>query len=295
MEVNQYIQSDWIPEGAILLSTFPTLKLAPKKGTKYYYEELQQNLNSQNPDPNLQDLYASAESMHPDWDSMSETFKGEMGSSMADIMKTQIERQLKDSADNVSRGLIPGELVSLIDELFKIKPQLFNWKAYFRRFLGNSYDIFTKKTYRKESLRFPDSAGLKIKKKHRILVGVDTSGSVSDQELAEFFSEIHHVWKADCSVDIIECDARIGRIYEYKGKFDGKCTGRGGTIFKPVIDYYNSNKDKYSTLVYFTDGYGENPIQKPHKNMMWVVTSNGYKERKYYPGYMIQIPPNTTK
>jgi predicted metal-dependent peptidase len=135
---------------------------------------------------------------------------------------------------------------------------------------------------------------LKIKKKHNILVAIDTSGSVSDSELLEFFSEIYHIWKTGCTVEIIECDARIHRSYMYNGKFDGKITGRGGTQFSPVIEYYNLHSAKYTVLIYFTDGYGEEPILKPFKRAMWVITSSGREDpdKKYYPGYAIQIPKN---
>ena len=53
--------------------------------------------------------------------------------------------------------------------------------------------------------------------KQKILVGIDTSGSVSDDELCEFFSELYHMYKANVSITIAECDAKINRIYEYNG------------------------------------------------------------------------------
>lgn len=316
LEVNQYILNKHLPDGCLLLSTFPTIQLEPKKGTKYYYEKLQQNLNSNSPDPNLQSMmgqgkgkskgngmpaYGEASDMHKDWDKAlegdgtGEITKDGISKSQQDLMKSQLEHQLKDCVDNIKdRGLIPGELSSMITELCKIKEQVFNWKAYFRRFMGASFNIYTKKSYRSPSMRFDDAAGLKIKKKHHILVAIDTSGSVSDHELVEFFSEIYHIWKAGCTVEIIECDARIGRQYFYNGRWDGSCSGRGGTVFDPVIEYYNNHSSKYTTLIYFTDGYGEANIRKPYKRMMWVVTSSGKKddEKKYYPGYMIQIPKN---
>lgn len=90
-------------------------------------------------------------------------------------------------------------------------------------------------------------------------------------------------------VTIVECDADIHKIYEYKGKFDGKITGRGGTDFKPAIDYYNANLNKYTTLVFFTDGYAPLDTFKPMRQMMWVITSNGHKTQKY-PGHTIFIP-----
>lgn len=59
--------------------------------------------------------------------------------------------------------------------------------------IGTILDVELKKTRKKESIRFPDASGLKHKRKSNICVVVDTSGSVSDKELCDFFSEIHHV------------------------------------------------------------------------------------------------------
>jgi predicted metal-dependent peptidase len=294
IEINQYIDSRYLPKMALLPSSFPELQLKLRMGTKYYYDMLENNLNSDNPSKSVIEVYKIGDILHPDWEKcIDDQNISEDGftKSQKELMKTQLEHQLKECAENIKdRGLIPKELEKLIDSLLEIKKQIFNWKAYFRRFLGSSFNIYTKKSYRAPSHRFEESAGLKIKKKHHILVAIDTSGSVNDRELMEFFSEIYHIWKVGCSVEIIECDARIQRKYLYNGKFDGKCSGRGGTIFDPVIEYYNQNFNKYTTLIYFTDGYGENDIRKPFKRMMWVVTSSGRDDREYYPGYMIQIP-----
>ena len=46
--------------------------------------------------------------------------------------------------------------------------------------LGSIYDINTKSTRRKESLRFEGSMGIQHKKKVSMLVAIDTSASVSD-------------------------------------------------------------------------------------------------------------------
>ena len=156
-----------------------------------------------------------------------------------------------------------------MDKLFKIKPSIFNWKAYFRRLLGFAIDVFVKKTHRKVSKRFEGAAGIKLKHKHDILVAIDTSGSVSTKELKDFISEIYHIWKAGAGVDVIECDARIHRIYPFKGTFDGTFTGRGGTDFKPVIDYYNQCRKQYSTLVFFTDGYA--PVSYTHLTLPTIL------------------------
>ena len=185
------------------------------------------------------------------------------------------------------RGTIPAELQEIVNELLKPKPRIFDWKAYFRRMLGSIYDINIKKTRRKESVRFPGSAGIKHKKKVSILVAVDTSGSVSNEELEDFFSEITYIYKVGTRITILECDARISANYEYTGKWNGKVHGRGGTDFQPVIDYYRNNKKDYASLIYFTDGECCIPENVP-MDTIWVITSEG-DHNKEYPGRTLFI------
>ena len=52
------------------------------------------------------------------------------------------------------------------------------------------------------SRRFPDSRGVISKRKSSILVGIDTSGSINNEELLDFFSEIYHIWKSGVNVTI---------------------------------------------------------------------------------------------
>ena len=107
--------------------------------------------------------------------------------------------------------------------------------------LGSIIDVDIKKTRKKESIRFPGASGLKHKKKSNVFLVIDTSGSVSDSDLCDFFSEINHIYKAGTRITICECDAKVQRIYEYAGKWDGKCSGRGGTNMTPAIKEFNKN------------------------------------------------------
>ena len=184
-------------------------------------------------------------------------------------------------------GKIPGQFKEYIDSLFEVKPQIFNWKAYFRRVIGNLITSEIKLTKMRPSRRFPDARGIKMKRKPSVLVGVDTSGSISNDELLDFFSEINHLWKSGVSVTIAEIDTQINRIYEYKGHFDGEINGRGGTMMDDLFIHFLENKNKYSTLVLFTDGYF-NINTHNVQNMVWVLTSNYCQQN--YPGITIKIP-----
>ena len=270
--------------------------LPVKQGTKFYYEEIlkqappQQQQQSGGKDSGgsqgNNDKMPQTKDDHTQW---GKDFQ-ECSNAEKQLIQNQINQQIKTAAEQTikMRGTIPAEMREIVDELFKPKPRIFDWKAYFRRMLGSIYDINIKKTRRKESIRFPDSAGIKHKKKVSILVAVDTSGSVNDDELRDFFSEITYIYKAGARITILECDARISANYEYTGKWAGKVHGRGGTDFQPVIDYYRKNIRDYAALVYFTDGECSIPDNVP-RDTIWVITSAG-DHKKEYPGRTLFIP-----
>ena len=284
-EVNSYLQN--LDDTWIVPSMF---NAESKLGTKIYYDIIM----SQTPPPPSQGGGGSNGSNglpdtkddHSSWD---KEFQ-ECSDAEKQLIQNQINSQIKTAAEQTMkmRGTIPAEMKEIVDELFKPKPRVFDWKAYFRRMLGSIYDINIKKTRRKESIRFPGAAGIKHKKKVSILVAVDTSGSVNNEELKDFFSEITYIYKAGARITILECDAEISANYEYTGKWTGKVHGRGGTDFQPVIDYYRKNIKDYAALVYFTDGMCNIPNNVP-RDTIWVITSAG-DHKKEYPGRTLFIP-----
>lgn len=290
-EVNSYLSNldnSWV---------VPSIwNLPEKQGTKFYYEEI---LKQAPPQQKQQSGGGGSGDSQGNNDGMPQTKDDhtqwgkdfqECSDAEKQLIQNQINQQIKTAAEQTikMRGTIPAEMKEIVDELFKPKPRIFDWKAYFRRMLGSIYDINIKKTRRKESIRFPDSAGIKHKKKVSILVAVDTSGSVNNDELRDFFSEITYIYKAGARITILECDARISANYEYTGKWTGKVHGRGGTDFQPVIDYYRKNMKDYAALVYFTDGECSIPDNVP-RDTIWVITSAG-DHKKEYPGRTLFIP-----
>lgn len=207
------------------------------------------------------------------------------------LLDTQIDYIAKSTAETIARGCgsVPGIFKSYIDMLFKEKPAFFNWKAAFKRMLGSVYDVSLRSTRYKENVRFPDAAGIKHNKKVRIMVAVDTSGSVADNELEDFFSEINHIYKAGAEIRLIQFDHAIQSDEEYKGHFDGKIFGRGGTTYDHLQAIYNAEHKDYDALVIFTDGGAPVNHLEFYGKVIWVITSQGIKDAKY-PGAVIFIP-----
>ena len=272
LEINQYILESKLPDGGLLLSSFPELKLPIKAGTKKYYELLEQ-AQEDGTSPSLDNLMdqmdGESQYCHSTWEEFDNLPEADKK-----LMQKQIEHQLKESAEQTEKrqGSIPGELSDLIERLRHIEPAKFDWKGYLRRFVGNSSIVYTKKLRRKYNKRYSGSHGLKIKFKNHILVGVDTSGSVNNDELKEFFNELAHMHKTGHKITIAQCDTSLNSVKEFNPKRDWEIHGRGGTSFQPVIDHFNEKRGLYTALVYLTDGEASNPDDCP-KNTLWVLSS----------------------
>ena len=261
--------------------------LSDKLGTKVYYERIPMDNEFENntdgegiPNNGLVDD-------HSTWKDLRELPDAER-----ELIDHQIDYKVKEAAEQTQKmcGSIPGQFKDYIDSLFKQKPPIFNWKSYFRRMLGSIIDISLRKTRKKDSLRFPDCAGIKYKKKTHIMVAIDTSGSVSNEELCDFFSEINNIYKAGAAITIVEFDHALQKQYEYTGKWDGSIHGRGGTSFEEPVELYNSVRKDYQSLIMFTDGYADIDRIKPQGQVIWIITSDG--SRQNYPGKVVYIPKN---
>ena len=294
IEINQYINPNWLPKGGLTLDTFPELNLQPKMGTKYYYDKLKelkeetmnalkQAIENGDTEVELPDGTKVTLSSH-DWGEIQDLDEGTQR-----VIKDQIGGIIKQVADQVekSRGTIPGEFKEILDALRHIPEPKFDWKGYIRRFTGKSIKVYTKKSRRKLSKRYEDNPGLKIKQKKHILVGIDTSGSVKKDELEEFLCEIHHLVKTGNEVTIVQCDTAISHVGKYKPGEQFEIHGRGGTSFQPVIDYYNEHMNKLSCLIYFTDGEASAPINVKG-DILWVLSSESSMNEEL-PGAVIKL------
>jgi predicted metal-dependent peptidase len=287
LEINQYILESKLPTGGLLLSSFPELDLPTKAGTKKYYELLEQaqeDGSCPSLDALMNKMDGESEYCHSTWnefDNLSEPDKK--------LLQKQVEHQLKESAEQTVKkcGSIPGEMSDIISRLLHIEPAKFDWKGYLRRFVGNSSIVYTKKLRRKYNKRYAANPGLKIKFKNHILVGVDTSGSVNNEELKEFFSELTHMHKTGHKISVAQCDTSLRTIEEFQPKKDWEIHGRGGTSFQPVIDHYNERKGVYTALIYLTDGEAYAPENCP-KNALWVHSSH-CSINEELPGQKIQL------
>jgi predicted metal-dependent peptidase len=292
LEINQYIDANMLPEGGITLESYPELNLNARAGCRYYYDALHKaqkdkdekgTSGSPGMDKLLNALGNGEDPTNHDWEIFDDLSEAERK-----LVDKQTQRVLNQAKEQTVKrqGTVPGEIngVIIIEE---IVPPKFDWRGFIRRFTGISTRVFTKKIRRKENRRFSDNPGLKIKMKQHMLLAIDTSGSVSDDELKEFMNEIHHIYKTGVDITIVQCDTEIQSIEPYRGKHELKVSGRGGTYFDPVLSYFNENLKKFTSLVYFTDGEAHASI-KPRGNVLWVISERSSLNTSL-PGKVIKL------
>ena len=117
-----------------------------------------------------------------------------------------------------------------------------------------------------------------------IVIGVDTSGSVSNKELSYFLGELNSLSDEvkPNSITIITCDAEIQDVVKYESGETVKdivCKGRGGTCVMPVFDYIAKENLNVDSFIYFTDlGIHDFPVEEPNYPVLWVSTDTRQNE-----------------
>lgn len=112
----------------------------------------------------------------------------------------------------------------------------------------------------------------------RLLIAIDTSGSVGSEELGRYFRIITTFFKYGVQeIDVLMFDQalqgkplKLDEAKKNKTQFEVK--GRGGTCFQVPIDYVKEHPG-YDGLIIITDGYAPTPDVPPHlkAKLLWVI------------------------
>jgi len=182
------------------------------------------------------------------------------------IIKNQIDKMSKSEK---AWGNMPGDIKAMILAAQRSKV---SWRKFLREYFGNLITSNFQSTFKRPNRRFGyPYCGKKRTFTDRKLVAIDTSGSVSDRDLAQFLTEVNKLSEIQ-PVDLQLFDHALqGKVQPFEKKhvrFD--FTGRGGTCFEPVMEL--AEKRKYKSLIMLTDGEASAP-QKPNgvKDILWVI------------------------
>lgn len=108
----------------------------------------------------------------------------------------------------------------------------------------------------------------------RLVIAVDSSGSVDETLLNTFLSEINFLMEVvpNYQIDMLVCDDTIrSHTVFYSGEtLECRLKGGGGTDFRPVFEFIENELHDTKLLLYFTDLEGIFAHAKPSYEVKWI-------------------------
>lgn len=278
--VNQYVERPLLPDDSIFLESFPELALLPGQTWYYYYkkiEDLRQGRGGSATGSPDRDLLNNIRSdthgleRHQPWREIRN--RSELERDAAEMHLDSLLRTAHQRTSAHAWGALPGDVRERLEQQLLHPAPLLNWRLVLRLFAESASKTRLKNTIKRPSKRYGTVPGIRIRRRQRLLVAVDTSGSIGPEEFAVFFNEIFHLWRAGAQVDVLEADTKVYRQYPFRGVTPELVSGRGGTDFNDALDQANRNRP--DGLIYFTDGYAERPRIQPRIPVLWVIAPRG--------------------
>ncbi len=190
-------------------------------------------------------------------------------------LSVQWQQRLAGAAQQAMQaGKLGGAMARLVDHL--LQPRL-PWRMLLARYMTaiarDDYN-YARPSRREGDAILPSLRSTEVE----VVVALDTSGSISPEEMAEFVAEIDAI-KAQvrARLTLHACDAELAAdgpwTFEPWENFSlpRAFEGGGGTRFTPVFDWVAAQDRRPDLLIYFTDAQGAFPASEPEFPVIWLV------------------------
>lgn len=258
MAINQYIQN--LPPGGV---TLPKGWEANRE-TEYYYDKLMENakiVKLQMPN----DGKNGGRGDHEIWGQSTAS-----QSLQKQIVRDGVVKAAERSGQNF--GNLPSQIKESIQTT--LNEHTINWQSILRNLITKFQKGKWYSTWKRPNRRWDATKGQLRENELKLVIGVDTSGSIDSELLEVFLNEIDFIKNYCRDVIIMECDTQIHKEYKLKHKARREVEGRGGTDFRPVFE--RAKKLGPSLIVYFTDGCGDYPETSTIPTL-WVLYNTDQK------------------
>lgn len=186
-----------------------------------------------------------------------------------------------------------GDAGSFIERMVELElaPKI-NWRALLRNKLVRAtqkVNTFAApdKRFRSRNMIMPGPKALENDALDGVKVCIDTSGSISDQDIGIALAQIKQLLKTyKAKAELLYWDTDVRATYDFtdiKDIIKKKPAGGGGTDANCIFNYFETNKDykigrkdKPSVVVVFTDGYfGQiDPKYRKYRDTIWVINGD---------------------
>lgn len=193
-----------------------------------------------------------------------------------DALAVQWQQRLVGAAQQAMQaGKLSGAMAGIVDHL--LQPQV-PWRVLLDHYLTTSAQ--NDYTYTRPSRRRTGDAVFPSLRSSQtnVVVALDTSGSIKDEEIAEFLAEITAIkGQVQARITLLACAAELSAdgpwVFEPWENFavPRRFERGGGTNFAPVFDWVASDGKRPDLLIYFTDAKGDFPDIEPSFPTLWLV------------------------
>ena len=208
-------------------------------------------------------------------------FSADMTDEELKEMDGKIDRAIREGA--ILAGRLGVDLPRAITEM--LEPQV-DWRREFADFVSSTCKGKDEYTWRRFNRRMlPNDMYLPTVENEtigEIVVPIDTSGSIDQDQLNEFASELVSIAEAvrPEAIRILWWDTKVHGEQLFTDNYEQigsllKPLGGGGTRVSSVSEYINKKKINAECVVIFTDGYLENDVKWDiNSPTLWLVTQN---------------------
>jgi predicted metal-dependent peptidase len=250
----------------------------PDKSENSEKDELGDEEDGSNYDDNNQDKIPRALDSH-DWSDGDIPEKDIIDASVELIKRAMIKA-------NTSYSNLPGAVRDLLDYAEKRKAEL-NYRAILQRAMRKNMPGNTRKyTWRRESRRHGDDApGTTIGDLPRLDIAIDTSGSISVEEINTFLGVIDGlltVGHRKCDINLFHTEEYLRRVYRRGDRLKQYEVQSGGTDLTATLR--RVAKMRPNLTIILTDGY-----------FSYVNVKDFLKFNQRFPATVFVISPNGTK
>ncbi len=301
--------------GRLWKGCFPDLyNLPDDKATEYYYKELFKQVKVVEIPGGGQGLQFGGAGEdydqigdHSQWDSVS-TKVTDMHS-LSRKLDSYVQGIIKDSIKNFKRkrGTVPGYISELIDAAL-LPPQIPYYQLIRKLIRGSRLSKFKRafsKVNRKRTYVFTIGAknlpqispfpGRTRDFSFNIVVLIDTSGSMSVDDIKEGLSGVKNIIENDrhCHTTILEASVGLQKEYEVKKirDIDFNIKDRGGTTLYPAL--VRARELKPDVTLCFTDGCCDDINAVPRKTIprriIWVIQKDGSVDCVNKTGFIVRV------
>lgn len=193
-----------------------------------------------------------------------------------ETLEVQWKQRLAGAAQQAMQaGKLSGDLARLVD--YVLEPKL-PWRMLLAHHMtAQARDDYS---YTRPSSRRGEPAILPSLRSHQldVVIALDTSGSITTEEMLEFVSEIDSIkGQIRARVVLHACDDSLSPDGPWTFEaweplvMPASFKGGGGTDFRPVFEWGSTLDRDPDLLVYFTDAEGRFPAEPPYYPVIWLV------------------------